>query len=78
MICAPQYEWNSEGERAIPEEEETEEEEVVSDEEPEHDNVIQQEMDEQESEQVTHEENRERSLEPSEPGYDLVKTIFPS
>merc|ERR1719153_416391 len=68
----PKYEWNSEGERAIPEEE-TEEEEIVSDEEAEHDDVTQQneEIDEQESEQVSHEEYRERSLEPSEPGYDL-------
>jgi len=69
----PQYEWNSEGERAIPEEDQIEEEEVVSDSEAEQDDIIQQneERDEQEQEQVSHEESRERSLEPSEPGYDL-------
>ena len=50
----------------------------MSDEEAEHDDVNQQleEIDEQESEQVSHEEYRERSLEPSEPGYDLVKLIY--
>ena len=49
----------------------------MSDSEAEQDDIIQQneERDEQEQEQVSHEESRERSLEPSEPGYDLVKLI---
>ena len=50
----------------------------MSDSEAEQDDIIQQneERDEQEQEQVSHEESRERSLEPSEPGYDLVKLNY--
>ena len=49
----------------------------MSDGEAEQDDIIQEneETDEQEQQEASHEESRERSLEPSEPGYDLVSFI---
>jgi len=73
-----QYEWNSEGEKPIPEEEKLDDDDVESvgqvaevedDAVIEYDEEIDEEVDEEE--EVSHEENRERSLEPSEPGYDV-------
>ena len=50
----------------------------MSDGEAEQDDIIQEneETDEQEEQEASHEESRERSLEPSEPGYDLVSFII--
>ena len=48
----------------------------MSDSEAEQDDIIQQNEEREEQEQVSHEGSRERSLEPSEPGYDLVKLNY--
>ena len=79
-----QYEWNNEGEKEIPEEERAEEEEVETVGEVEEEDDIQEDEDDiQEDEDVSEEEleegfndeSRERSLEPSEPGYDVVSYL---
>merc|ERR1719317_1288357 len=62
-----------EEEKVIPEGEEIEEEKIVSSSEAQHDDIIKEDegLNEQKQEEEFHGESREKSLEPSEPGYAL-------
>jgi len=77
----PQYEWNDEGEREIPEEEAVSEEiepvEIIAEDVdiPEDDEEIEREESIDESDDGLNYEREERRLEPSEPGYDLGNKI---
>ena len=66
-----------EEEKVIPEGEEIEEEKIVSSSEAQHDDIIKEDegLNEQKQEEEFHGESREKSLEPSEPGYALVSLL---
>eukprot|EP00092_Neocalanus_flemingeri_P004682 GFUD01005046.1.p1 GENE.GFUD01005046.1~~GFUD01005046.1.p1 ORF type:complete len:981 (-),score=378.58 GFUD01005046.1:1508-4450(-) len=70
----PQYEWNNEGEKEIPEEEALSEEIEPAGEISDDEDIQEDEEDrEDELEEGSNDESGERRLELSEPGYDLVK-----
>eukprot|EP00092_Neocalanus_flemingeri_P017260 GFUD01018663.1.p1 GENE.GFUD01018663.1~~GFUD01018663.1.p1 ORF type:complete len:1094 (+),score=426.85 GFUD01018663.1:58-3339(+) len=70
----PQYEWNNEGEKEIPEEEALSEEIEPAGEISDDEDIQEDEEDrEDEVEEGSNDESGERRLELSEPGYDLVK-----